>query len=190
MTYSWCIVQMTMAEGLRSTVMGRPAMACLPEHIHENHLLAIYLVHLPSSFHSRVYRLPSLTSKALPAGAKAFALDTRSKRQWQNPPLSNANAAAFRLACNEFGFSPRQILPHGERPPCRPLNFCHVLLCSIHLSGLPQYRGMKCLQADLCKPLYSSARQHAGQLHGSLLLGLNGIHAVHRKLPHQPGVSK
>ncbi len=52
------------------------------------------------------------------AGAKAFALDTRSKRQWQNPPLSNANAAAFRLACNEFGFSPAQILPHGVPPPC------------------------------------------------------------------------
>ena len=48
------------------------------------------------------------------AGAKAFALDTRSKRQWRNPPLTNANAAAFRLACNQFGFSPRQILPHGQ----------------------------------------------------------------------------
>lgn len=52
------------------------------------------------------------------AGAKAFALDTRSKRQWQNPPLSNANAAAFRLACNAFGFSPAQILPHGTLVPC------------------------------------------------------------------------
>ncbi|KAK9833338.1 hypothetical protein WJX81_007877 [Elliptochloris bilobata] len=47
-------------------------------------------------------------------GARAFALDTRSKRRWETPPLDPARAEAFRAACAAFGFSPSQILPHGS----------------------------------------------------------------------------
>lgn len=48
------------------------------------------------------------------SGAKAFAMDTRSKRRWECPALKRTTAAAFRSACNAFGFSAAQILPHGE----------------------------------------------------------------------------
>ena len=48
------------------------------------------------------------------SGAKAFAMDTRSKRRWECPALKRSTAAAFRSACNTFGFSAAQILPHGE----------------------------------------------------------------------------
>ncbi|KAK9816638.1 hypothetical protein WJX72_003128 [[Myrmecia] bisecta] len=47
-------------------------------------------------------------------GAHAFALDTRSKRRWDCPPISDTSAAAFRAACEAFGFNSRQILPHGS----------------------------------------------------------------------------
>ncbi|EIE23063.1 AP endonuclease [Coccomyxa subellipsoidea C-169] len=47
-------------------------------------------------------------------GAKAFAMDTRSKRRWECPPLMRVTAAAFRAACNSFGFSAAQIIPHGS----------------------------------------------------------------------------
>jgi hypothetical protein len=60
----------------------------------------------------------------LPAktGARAFALDTRSKRRWDCPPLADTNAAAFRRACVAFGFSPAQILPHGGQRTCAVLH--------------------------------------------------------------------
>lgn len=48
------------------------------------------------------------------AGANAFALDTRSKRQWNSAPLAVDTAAAFRQACKDFGFGPQHILPHGS----------------------------------------------------------------------------
>ena len=48
------------------------------------------------------------------AGANAFALDTRSKRQWNSPPIDVDRAAAFRQACKDFGFGPEHILPHGS----------------------------------------------------------------------------
>ncbi|CAL8465482.1 g5018 [Coccomyxa elongata] len=51
---------------------------------------------------------------AVAVGAKAFAMDTRSKRRWECPALKRTTAAAFRSACNAFGFSSAQILPHGS----------------------------------------------------------------------------
>ncbi|BDA49995.1 probable endonuclease 4 at C-terminar half [Coccomyxa sp. Obi] len=51
---------------------------------------------------------------AVAVGAKAFAMDTRSKRRWECPALKRTTAAAFRSACNAFGFSAAQILPHGS----------------------------------------------------------------------------
>ena len=52
-----------------------------------------------------------LTSVPVPdrTGARAFALDTRSKRRWETPPLEPARAEAFRAACAAFGFSPSQV---------------------------------------------------------------------------------
>lgn len=43
------------------------------------------------------------------AGARAFALDTRSKRRWETPPLDPERAKAFRAACKAFGFSASQV---------------------------------------------------------------------------------
>ena len=45
-------------------------------------------------------------------GANAFALFTKNQKQWQSPPLSNAEIAAFKANCARGGFSPAQILPH------------------------------------------------------------------------------
>ena len=47
-------------------------------------------------------------------GAGAFALFTKNQRQWVAAPLSDASIAAFKQKCAEFGFSPRQILPHDS----------------------------------------------------------------------------
>ena len=48
------------------------------------------------------------------AGANAFALDTRSKRQWESKPMSVETAEAFKQACRDYGFGPEHILPHGS----------------------------------------------------------------------------
>ena len=48
------------------------------------------------------------------AGARAFALDTRSKRQWESKPLAAENAESFVGACATFGFDPAHIVPHGS----------------------------------------------------------------------------
>ena len=48
------------------------------------------------------------------AGANAFALDTRSKRQWESKPMSKETADAFKQACKDYGFGPECILPHGS----------------------------------------------------------------------------
>jgi deoxyribonuclease-4 len=45
-------------------------------------------------------------------GAGAFALFVKNQRQWSAPPLSEATAEAFKAACVECGYAPRQILPH------------------------------------------------------------------------------
>ena len=47
-------------------------------------------------------------------GATAFALFTKNQRQWAAPPLTEAQIEAFRTACEECGFSPKQILPHDS----------------------------------------------------------------------------
>ena len=47
-------------------------------------------------------------------GARAFAMDTRSKRKWNSPPLDPEDALAFRKALGEFKYSPAQVLPHGS----------------------------------------------------------------------------
>ena len=47
-------------------------------------------------------------------GATAFALFTKNQRQWAAPPLTEAQIEAFRSACEECGFSPKQILPHDS----------------------------------------------------------------------------
>eukprot|EP00884_Botryococcus_braunii_P007191 jgi/Botrbrau1/16473/Bobra.0142s0067.1 len=47
-------------------------------------------------------------------GARAFALDTRSKRRWDCPPLTHEGAQAFRDACVKFGYSIDHIMPHGS----------------------------------------------------------------------------
>ena len=48
------------------------------------------------------------------AGANSFAMDTRSKRRWESPPISIENAAKFKQACKDYGFGPQHILPHGS----------------------------------------------------------------------------
>lgn len=75
------------------------------------------------------------------AGAKAFALDTRSKRRWECPPLQRATAAAFRAACNKFGLSSGQILPHGEQQVAHilinfPSNFLKYIPSLLLLHGM------------------------------------------------------
>lgn len=47
-------------------------------------------------------------------GARAFAMDTRSKRKWTSPPLKEEDAAAFRAALDQHGYSADQVLPHGS----------------------------------------------------------------------------
>ena len=46
--------------------------------------------------------------------ASAFALFTKNQRQWVAPPLTAANIDLFRQRCEEYGFSPGQILPHDS----------------------------------------------------------------------------
>ena len=47
-------------------------------------------------------------------GANAFAIDTRSKRRWESPPMSTDTADKFKQACKDYGFGPEHILPHGS----------------------------------------------------------------------------
>ena len=47
-------------------------------------------------------------------GATAFALFTKNQRQWAAPPLSEAQIAAFRNACQQYGYTPQQILSHDS----------------------------------------------------------------------------
>jgi AP endonuclease-1 len=47
-------------------------------------------------------------------GARAVALDLKSKRKWQNPPLQDEEAQAFKDAMARFRMQPEQILPHGS----------------------------------------------------------------------------
>lgn len=47
-------------------------------------------------------------------GANALALFTKNQRQWVAKPLSDETIEAFRLACEQYGFGPEQILPHDS----------------------------------------------------------------------------
>lgn len=47
-------------------------------------------------------------------GATAFALFTKNQRQWVAKPLSAEEIAAFRSACEKFGYTAAQILPHDS----------------------------------------------------------------------------
>lgn len=47
-------------------------------------------------------------------GATAFALFTKNQRQWSAPPVTPEQAAEFRAACAEYGYTPQQILPHDS----------------------------------------------------------------------------
>jgi len=45
-------------------------------------------------------------------GANAFALFLKNQRQWVAKPLSQESISAFKKNCEQFGFTPQQILPH------------------------------------------------------------------------------
>lgn len=47
-------------------------------------------------------------------GATAFALFTKNQRQWAAPPLTAEQIAAFKAACQQYGYAPAQILPHDS----------------------------------------------------------------------------
>ena len=47
-------------------------------------------------------------------GATAFALFTKNQRQWAAPALTAAQIDAFREACEKYGYTPSQILPHDS----------------------------------------------------------------------------
>ena len=47
-------------------------------------------------------------------GATAFALFTKNQRQWAAPPLTASQVEAFKQACQEYGYSAKQILPHDS----------------------------------------------------------------------------
>lgn len=52
--------------------------------------------------------------RAVEIGANAFALFTKNQRQWHAKPLDPAQIEAFKEACDQHGFGPRQILPHAS----------------------------------------------------------------------------
>ena len=47
-------------------------------------------------------------------GATAFALFTKNQRQWKAAPLTAESIDLFKQRCEEFGYTPRQILPHDS----------------------------------------------------------------------------
>ena len=51
---------------------------------------------------------------ATAVGANAFALFTKNQRQWAAPALTTAQIDAFRAACEQYGYTPAQILPHDS----------------------------------------------------------------------------
>eukprot|EP00127_Corallochytrium_limacisporum_P005204 Clim_evm21s201 gene=Clim_evmTU21s201 len=52
---------------------------------------------------------------AVMLGAMALAMDLKSKRRWEGPPLKTEDIAMFKEACAEFGFRrDRDIVPHGS----------------------------------------------------------------------------
>jgi len=53
-----------------------------------------------------------LNAKAI--GGTAFAMFTKNQRQWQAPPLTENEIAAFRRNCEDNGYKPEAILPHDS----------------------------------------------------------------------------
>ena len=51
---------------------------------------------------------------AFEIGATAFALFTKNQRQWAAPALTPQQIDAFREACERYGYTPQQILPHDS----------------------------------------------------------------------------
>jgi deoxyribonuclease-4 len=47
-------------------------------------------------------------------GATAFALFTKNQRQWKSSPLTKESIAKFKKSCEQFGYTPSQILPHDS----------------------------------------------------------------------------
>lgn len=47
-------------------------------------------------------------------GATGFALFTKNQRQWVAAPLTAAQIDAFRTACDQYGYTPAQILSHDS----------------------------------------------------------------------------
>ncbi|MGI2030138.1 deoxyribonuclease IV [Endozoicomonas acroporae] len=47
-------------------------------------------------------------------GATAFALFTKNQRQWKAKPLSMKSIELFRERCEQYHFTPQQILPHDS----------------------------------------------------------------------------
>jgi len=47
-------------------------------------------------------------------GATAFALFTKNQRQWKSAPLTKQSISAFKKNCEQFGYTPAQILPHDS----------------------------------------------------------------------------
>ena len=47
-------------------------------------------------------------------GATAFAFFTKNQRQWVSKPYENKNIDLFKARCEELGYSPDHILPHGS----------------------------------------------------------------------------
>ena len=47
-------------------------------------------------------------------GATAFALFTKNQRQWKAAPLSVDSIKLFKERCEQYGYTPKQILPHDS----------------------------------------------------------------------------
>ena len=47
-------------------------------------------------------------------GATGFAFFTKNQRQWVAKPLAAGEIDAFREACERYGYTPAQILPHDS----------------------------------------------------------------------------
>lgn len=52
--------------------------------------------------------------RAYEIGATAFALFTKNQRQWQAPPLCSTSIHKFKQACEKYGYTSNQILPHDS----------------------------------------------------------------------------
>lgn len=77
-------------------------------------------------------------------GATAFALFTKSERQWVAKPLSEDDIAKFKENCIKYGYTPSQILPHDSYL---------INLGSPKEEGLQQSRGAFIEEMRRCEQL-------------------------------------